>query len=111
MSKQHILEKMDVSTYRKILTLIDNFNWGWNTCEYGAPAVDPKRPFGNSTDIDSDVLRILGEKPDGMFSDEYSEKQREYAANLYTQTLGVLTVLASIALEDLKRRTNQDLLF
>lgn len=32
---------------------------GWQDCEYGAPEIDPKRPFGNSG-----VYQILGEVAD-----------------------------------------------
>lgn len=31
----------------------------WEGCEYGAPAVDPKRPYGNS-DVEGDIAEILG---------------------------------------------------
>lgn len=31
----------------------------WDDCEYGAPAIDPKRPYGNS-DVEHDIAEILG---------------------------------------------------
>ena len=31
----------------------------WNDCEFGAPAINCKRPYGNS-DVLSDIRRILG---------------------------------------------------
>lgn len=31
----------------------------WDDCETGAPAIDPKRPYGNS-DVAGDVAEILG---------------------------------------------------
>jgi len=32
----------------------------WDNCEFGAPCIDPKRPYGNSNVI-SDIMGILGE--------------------------------------------------
>jgi len=31
----------------------------WSDCEFGAPCIDPKRPYGNS-DVLSDLAEILG---------------------------------------------------
>jgi hypothetical protein len=31
----------------------------WDNCEYGAPAINPKRPYGNS-DVEGDIAEILG---------------------------------------------------
>ena len=51
--------------------------------EYGCWGLDPKRPFGNSS-VERDILELLDII---KWNEEYSEKQREYAANLY-QELG-----------------------
>jgi len=32
---------------------------GWQDCETGAPEIDPKRPYGNSS-VEMDVAEILG---------------------------------------------------
>ena len=40
------------------LTLLKQSCWGWNDCEYGAPGMDCKRPFGNSG-VDTDLAEIL----------------------------------------------------
>lgn len=32
---------------------------GWDECEFGAPAIDPKRPYGNS-DVLRDIREVLG---------------------------------------------------
>lgn len=38
---------------------------GWSDCEYGAPEIDPKRPYGNSY-VEGDVHEILtSECPSG----------------------------------------------
>lgn len=41
------------------LKLIRAFNIRWDDCEFGAPAVDPKRPYGNSSAL-ADIAEILG---------------------------------------------------
>lgn len=35
---------------------------GWQNCEFGAPEIDPKRPYGNS-DVHGDIAEIIGLKP------------------------------------------------
>lgn len=40
------------------LTLLRRAWWDWYDCEYGAPAIDPKRPYGNS-DVDGDLAELL----------------------------------------------------
>lgn len=44
---------------------------GWNDCEFGAPTIDGKRPYGNSSVI-PDIAEILAIDPDddGDFSPE-----------------------------------------
>lgn len=44
----------------------------WNDCEFGAPSIDCKRPYGNSS-VYSDMAEILGITPlndDNEFSDD-----------------------------------------
>jgi len=45
------------------LKLLRNFQIGWQNCEFGAPEIDPKRPYGNS-DVVEDIAVILGIEPD-----------------------------------------------
>lgn len=40
------------------LILVRELYWTWDDCEFGAPAVDPKRPYGNS-DVVGDIAAIL----------------------------------------------------
>ena len=37
------------------LKLIRRFCIGWQDCEFGAPEIDPKRPYGNS-DVIQDMV-------------------------------------------------------
>jgi hypothetical protein len=49
----------------------------WDACEYGAPAINPKRPYGNSF-VESDIAEILGwdlpnEDDDDFDQDAYED--------------------------------------
>jgi len=41
------------------IDLLTNAVVSWYDCEFGAPCIDPKRPYGNS-DVLSDLAKILG---------------------------------------------------
>ena len=43
------------------LVLLKKSCWSWNDCEYGAPGMDCKRPFGNSG-VDTDLAEILSKE-------------------------------------------------
>ena len=62
----------DAETYYRKMRLVTEFTVteehlkllrrayvGWDPCEFGAPAIDCKRPYGNS-DVISDIGEILG---------------------------------------------------
>ncbi len=40
------------------IKLLRRFEIGWQDCEFGAPEVDPKRPYGNSSVLE-DIHEIL----------------------------------------------------
>lgn len=40
------------------IKLLRRFIVGWQDCEFGAPEIDPKRPYGNS-DVIEDIREIL----------------------------------------------------
>lgn len=71
--------------------LVKNMCWYWDDCETGAPAVDPKRPYGNSS-VDTDVLELLEIAPDGDGDDKtaYSREQCDWALVLHKETLGYI---------------------
>lgn len=50
--------------------LLKNAYVGWDSGEFGAPAIDCKRPYGNSSVI-PDIGRILGEQPEIDSEDDY----------------------------------------
>lgn len=52
----------------------------WENCEFGAPAIDCKRPYGNGYvygDI-AEILQIHPEDEDGTFSDEQIERMERW---------------------------------
>ncbi len=63
--------------------LIRSMRVGWQYTEFGAPEIDPKRPYSNG-DVEADVCRILGwaKGADG----EWSGAQRVAAAKLHADT-------------------------
>jgi len=52
----------------------------WDSCEFGAPSIDCKRPYGNGNGI-SDIAKILGfpEEPE----DGYPETMVNYLRHLH----------------------------
>lgn len=63
---------------------------GWQDCETGAPEIDPKRPYGNSS-VALDVAEILGWEVD---EDEgLDDEQRHRAMALHRETEVALQVV------------------
>lgn len=80
------------------LDLLKKAYVGYNDyCEYGAPCIDPKRPYGNS-DVEKDIAEILqwGIKED----EELSDSQMEEAYKLHKETqIALQIVLRNIGKE------------
>ena len=55
------MDKKQFEIKKEHLKLLKNFNVGWDEGEFGAPGIDPKRPYGNS-DVHLDMIEILGLK-------------------------------------------------
>ena len=67
------------------LLLAKSFYVDWDNCEYGAPSIDPKRPYGNS-DVEEDICRILGKKKVEVDYDKrYLTKDMEYAGKIHKE--------------------------
>jgi len=43
------------------MKLLKRLHWDWNICEFGAPSVECKRPYGNS-DVIQDIIKIVGDE-------------------------------------------------
>lgn len=73
------------------LKLLEKVYWQWQDAEYGAPEIDPKRPYGNS-DVENDIAELLGwkifETRDGEF--ELSKEQADKASELHHDLIEVI---------------------
>ena len=73
------------------LKLLAKANWRYEDCEYGAPAIDCKRPYGNSS-VESDIAEILGwklfENKDG--ETQLSREQSDKASDLHHELVDVI---------------------
>ena len=74
--------------------LLKNMYVGWQDAEYGAPEIDPKRPYGNS-DVEEDICEILKFSKSSCRNCEstYTEDQVQYAASLHKDMKKVLQIL------------------
>ena len=63
---------------------------GWQDCEFGAPEIDPKRPYGNSS-VYSDIAEILDIEPEG--EDEFSNRQRLWMSEMHRGTQTALQII------------------
>jgi len=63
-------------------------------CEFGAPEIDPKRPYGNSS-VYYDIGEILNIEPKGGDIDdpEFTEEQKEFMLALHKSTAKALQVI------------------
>ena len=68
----------------------------WQDCETGAPAIDPKRPYGNSS-VEFDICEILGWKMKGDDGDGpcYSSKQLVEAEAIHLEMEIALQIILS----------------
>jgi len=61
------MDEFEITEEHLILLKHSYVSW-WN-CEYGAPSIDPKRPYGSGSVLES-MADILGEK---LFEDMHGE--------------------------------------
>jgi hypothetical protein len=64
---------------------------GWDDCEYGAPEIDPKRPYGNSNVL-HDLADIIGIEYDDEKDEPLTSSQIEYLEKLHKETETALQV-------------------
>ena len=76
------------------LILLKNAEWCWDDCEYGSPEIDCKRPFGNSSGIEVDMVRMLeGQLFVDQYGDEHiSKEQSQYVQKIYRELKTVLEI-------------------
>ena len=76
------------------IKLLRNACTGWDDCEFGAPGLNCKRPYGNS-DVFGDMARILGIKLQGDGGCEPTDEQAAYMLKLHTELETVLQIIFS----------------
>jgi hypothetical protein len=94
------------------LDLLKETSIGWNDCEFGAPEIDPKRPYGNSDGV-NDVAEALGikktkdnvegydkeeakeydDKADYLNDLEWSDKTYDYLMDIHKETQIALQII------------------
>ena len=80
------------------INLLKNASIMWYNDEYGAPCIDPKRPYGNSN-VSLDIAEILGWD---IVNGEPSEEQKIAAYLLHHETHFALSIILDHIGEDLK---------
>ena len=83
---------------KKHLKLLRHMYVGWDDCETGAPMIDPKRPYGNSS-VDNDIHRILTGETIGRTDsrrDELTSKESERYMKLHQETETALQIVLAI---------------
>ncbi len=83
------------------MKLLERMYIGWEDCEFGAPAVDCKRPYGNSY-VYGDIAEILGIKPEGEEEGEFTDDQKAEMAGLHAEMQTVLQILVQNATTGIK---------
>lgn len=79
------------------LKLIDKMYVGWSDAEYGAPEINPKKPYGNSY-VEGDIADILGWEGEVDDSDDgssmtLSESQVDRAYEIHKETQTALQII------------------
>lgn len=90
-----MFDKVQFELTEDHLKLIRRMNVSYNDfCEFGAPEIDPKRPYGNSS-VYFDIGEILGIDPEeGDPEDaEYSSDQMEDMLAIHKETATALQVI------------------
>jgi hypothetical protein len=68
------------------IKLLKELMWEMSDVEYGAPCVDPKRPYGNSS-VAFDIAEILGWK---IEEEGITDEQIEEAAAIHAELLPII---------------------
>ena len=83
---------------KKHLKLLRHMYVGWDDCETGAPMIDPKRPYGNSS-VDNDIHMILTGETIGRTDsnrDELTSEESEKYMKLHQETETALQIVLSV---------------
>ena len=80
---------------RDHIKLLQAAEWRWIDCEFGAPGIDPKRPFGFSGGYYFDMADILGIE---LFEDKdgdrhLSREQMNYLSKTWSELLDAIEII------------------
>ena len=69
---------------------------GWQDCEFGAPEIDPKRPYGNSSVI-LDIAEILDDKAEKCphCGEYFGDTDEDKLEELHNETETALQIVLS----------------
>lgn len=84
-------ETIDFELRPEHLKLLCHAYIGWNNCEFGAPEIDPKRPYGNSQVL-YDIAGILGLDM-GNEDEGIPEETKEVCRKLHRETRTALQIV------------------
>ena len=95
------------------IKLLQEAEWRWNNCEFGAPMIDPKRPFGFSGGQYEQMAEILGME---LFEDADGERhlsraQEEYVSKVWSELLDAIEIIvegADLVLQSLGETANDE---
>ena len=80
---------------RDHIKLLQNAEWRWYNAEFGAPGIDPKRPFGFSGGQYESMAEILGME---LFEDSDGERylsreQEDYVSKVWSELLDAIKII------------------
>ena len=93
------MERITFTITEEHVKLLLRANVGWEDCEFGAPSIDCKRPYGNS-DVYGDIAEILGFKR--KEDEEFSDKKCKIMDELHKEMETVLQILLRNAKKGVK---------
>ena len=78
------------------IKLLRNMYVSWEDCEFGAPSIDCKRPYGNSN-VYKDIAKILEIKGTIVDDEEvFSQEQKDLMNKLHKETETALQIVLKI---------------
>lgn len=95
------------------IKLLQEAEWRWINTEFGAPGIDPKRPFGFSGGYYEDMAEILGIE---LFENSEGEKQltraqEDYVSKVWSELLDAIKIImenADVVLHTLHRKASEE---
>ena len=87
------MDKIKFQVKADHIKLLKRMCVGWDDCEFGAPEIDPKRPYGNSS-VHADIAEILGIRENDA-ADDFTDAEIEWMDSLHIEMETVLQIVVS----------------